>query len=97
MPRLPLNLTLPQTQTQWSGILNPVIANPIVNGLALTNVALIDGTTIINHTLARKMQGWFVTDINGAATIYRPALSPLNSQTLTLVSSAIVTVNLWVY
>lgn len=84
-------------QTQWAAILNPVVANPIVNGLSLANVSLKSGTNVINHTLQRKMQGWFYTDIQAAATIHRPATAPFNNLTLTLVASAPATVNLWVY
>jgi len=97
MANLPLRLALPQMQIQWAAALNPVIGNSIVNGLQLSNVSLANGTTVLNHLLARNMLGWFVTDVQGAATIYRPKTAPFNSKTLTLVSSAAVTCNLWVY
>lgn len=97
MANLPLRLELPQMQTQWSAILNPVIANPMTNGIQLNRVTLKSGANVINHTLSRQMQGWFWTDINAAATIYRPDTSPFNKTTLTLVASDPVTVNLWVY
>lgn len=79
----------------WAASLNPIVANPILSGNTLTNIALSDGATTISHGLGRNMQGWFITDIQGAATIYRS--EPFNSSTLTLTSSAAVTVNLWVY
>ncbi len=82
-------------QTNWRATLNPIIALPILNGVALTNVALIDGATIINTLLARMQQGWLITDINAAATVYRSA--PFNNLTLTLTASAACTVSLWVY
>jgi hypothetical protein len=97
MANLPLKLDLPQMQVQWAAALNPVIANPVTNGLQLTGIALINGTTVINHKLSRKMQGWFITDIDGVASIYKPKTSPFNATTLTLVSSAAVTVSIWVY
>lgn len=97
MANLPLKLDLPQMQAQWAGQLNPVIANSIVNGLQLTGIMLTNGTTILNHKLSRNMLGWFVTDIDGAAAIYKPKTAPFNSKTLTLVSNAAVTVSLWVY
>jgi hypothetical protein len=97
MANLPLKLLLPQMQTQWSAILNPVIANPITSGLQLSAVELKTGTNVINHTLQRQMRGWFVTDIDAVATIYRPATSYFNKTTLTLVASAPATVALWVY
>lgn len=97
MANLPLKLELPQMQTQWAAALNPVLGNSIVNGLQLTGVTLANGMTILNHRLARNMLGWFVTDIDGAATIYKPKTAPFNNKTLTLVSNAAVTCNLWVY
>lgn len=97
MAQLPLKLELPQMQIQWASALNPVIANPITNGLQLTGVKLISGTTVINHMLGRNMQGWFPTDLDAAATIYKPKTSPFNGKTLTLISNAAVTISLWVY
>lgn len=82
-------------QTNWRSVLNPVIAIPILAGVQLTNIALIDGVTVINTTLQRMMQGWILTDINASAIIYRS--KPFNNLTLTLTSSAACIVNLWVY
>lgn len=79
----------------WAQTLNPIVGNPILSGKTLTKIQLINGTTIINHGLGRLMQGWFITDQNALASIYRS--TPLNDSTLTLTSSAIVTVNLWVF
>jgi hypothetical protein len=56
---------------------------------------LINGTTIINHGLGKMQQGWFIVDINGAATIYRS--QPLNDKTLILNSSAAVIVSIGVF
>ena len=88
---LPLSLM----QTTWKSQLDPVLANPVTSVQILKNVSLISGTTVVNTGLGRMQQGWFVTDINGAATVYRSA--PFNSLTLTLVSSAAVIVNIGVF
>ncbi len=82
-------------QSQWSAQIDPVLNLPQVKGLLLKDIVLSNGITIINHRLDRKQQGWIVTDINGAATIYRSQL--FNEKTLTLTSDAAVTVSLWVY
>jgi len=82
-------------QTGWSSQLNPWLNNPLSQGVLLKDVALANGTTQIDHRLDRMMQGWFITDINGAATVYRS--QPFNSDTLTLTSNAAVTVNLYVF
>ena len=82
-------------QTKWASILNPLLAQPLSNSNVLSNVPLSSGNNVINHLLARKMQGWIISDINAAATIYRNA--PFNDQTLTLHSSASCVVNLVVF
>lgn len=82
-------------QTGWKSALEPVIDNPIVNGILIKNVELINGVTAVNHLLGRKMQGWFITDMNAAATVYRS--SPLNNLTLKLTSNAAVIVNLYCF
>lgn len=86
---------LSMLQTKWASILNPVLGNPINSANLLAGVHLASGVTVVNHGLDRLPQGWFVVDINGAATIYRSAaFSPI---TLTLTSSAAVTVSLAVF
>lgn len=82
-------------QNQWKRPIESCLARPTNQSLLLNGVALISGATVINHLLGRKMQGWVIVDINGAATIYRS--SPLNDKTLTLTSSAAVTVNIEVF
>jgi hypothetical protein len=82
-------------QNQWRSILNPVLAVPMLSGLQLNNVALKIGSNVINTTLQRQMQGWFITDIDAASAVYRSA--PFNTLTLTLTASAPCNVSLWVY
>lgn len=90
-PKLPYELML----TQWASQLNPVLSNPTTNPTLLTGIPLNNGVTVINHRLGRKLQGWKVIDIDGAANIYRSAA--LSALTLTLTSSAAVNVSLEVF
>lgn len=94
---LPINLPLSGMQTRWKSEIDPVLTNPVNGVNILKNVPLINGTNVINHLLGQVMQGWFLVDIQGAATIYRPSASPLNNLTLTLISSAAVTVSIGVF
>lgn len=82
-------------QTNWASILNPIIANPMSDGVFLKGVELINGVTVVNHLLQRKQQGWIIIDTNAAASIYRSA--SFNALTLSLTSNAAVTVNLYVF
>lgn len=93
--QLPINLPLGLMQTRWKSLLDPWLGNPVSGIRILSNVVLNNGTTVINHGLGQVQQGWFLVDIQGAATIYRSA--PFNDLTLTLVSSAKVTVSIGVF
>lgn len=85
-------------QTRWASELNPIIANPLLNGQLLTNVALINGTTVVNHGLGRKLVGWIIVGINGAAQIYdNQATNQMPQLTLSLTSDAAVQVAIWVF
>ena len=96
---LPLQKTdiqpLSLLQTTWKAQLDPVLANPTTNLSIIKNINLVSGTNVINHGLGQMQQGWIITDIQGVATIYRSA--PFNKLTLTLTSSAPVTVSIGVF
>lgn len=99
MSQLPLfksdDQSLSLLQTKWKSVLDPVLAIPILGGVQLKSISLKAGETVINHLLGRMQQGWFLTDQNASASIYRS--KPLNDKTLSLTSSAAVIVSLWVY
>lgn len=79
----------------WKSILDPVIATPLIQGNLITNQVLVTGANIINHKLGRQQVGWMIVDQNASAALYRS--QPFNGLTLTLTSSAPVTVNVWVF
>lgn len=87
--------SLSQLQTTWKSQLDPILADAILQGLQLSNIAIKTGVNVINHMLQRNQQGWFITDIDAASTLYRS--QAFNSLTLTLTSSAPCNVSLWVY
>lgn len=93
--QLPLLSNFAQLATRWKSLLDPLLANPLNDVSVIYNVSLINGATTINHLLGQKMTGWYIVDINGAATIYRS--QPLNDKTLTLTSNAAVTVSIGVF
>lgn len=92
---LPLNLSLDLMQTKWKSIIDVMLKNNLNSVSILQGVALVNGATTINHLLGRVQQGWFLVDIDGAATIYRS--QPFNDKTLILTSDAAVTVNIGVF
>lgn len=82
-------------QNKWASILNPVLTNPTTNPSMLKKVSLKTGANTFNHLLGQVQQGWIVSDINAAATLYRS--QPFNDKTLTLTSSADCVVTLLVF
>lgn len=65
-PKLPWDLA----NAKWAQTLNPLLANPAVNGRILSNVAVVSGANTINHGLGRKLQGYVVIMNNSAVTFY---------------------------
>lgn len=86
---------LQMMQNRWAAILNPVISNPLNVVTILESVSLVSGANTINHLLQRKMQGWFILDLNAAVTIYRS--QPMNDKTLVLTSSGTAVCNIGVF
>lgn len=87
--------TLMLMQKQWMSQLNPLLLVSITQGSLLTGINLISGSNTFNHYLGKQMTGWFIVDQDSEASIFRS--NPLNSQTLTLTSDAIVTISLWIF
>lgn len=88
---LPWNLANPR----WASEINPILGLPILQGNMVEGIKLIANTAqVINHGLQRQPQGWFLTDNNADATLWRSAW---NTLTITLTGSANATVNIWVF
>lgn len=95
---LPRRLEWEIAQDRWAAQLEPMLANPSNNSLILKKVALINGTTTINHLLGRKLQGWKIVRQRAAASIYDVQDSNQTPElTLKLVSNAAVTVDIEVF
>ena len=90
--KLPYELML----TKWAAQLNPVLANPIIQGIAIDSI-LLDANVpkVIPIKLGRVQQGWLITDNLAFCKIKRTA--GFNATTLTLESDADTTISIWVY
>lgn len=88
--------TLSKIQTKWKSILDPLISKP--QSLILKNVALINGTTVVNHLLGRKLQGWKPVRLRALASIYDAQDSNQTpDKTLILISDAAVVADIEVF
>ncbi len=95
---LPQKLDLPQMQTKWASQLNPVISNLLVQGQLLQDVSLINGVTVVNHKLGRKLIGWFIVGQDAQASLWDSQTSNQTPQlTLVLNSNADVNCSIWVF
>lgn len=91
---LPLNLLL----TQWSSELNPLLSNPLSGAVLLSGIPIQMGVNTINHTLARKLQGYVVVMNSADATFYDSQnINPSPQSTLILVASEPATISLLVF
>lgn len=85
-------------QSAWATQLNPVLANPLTSSVILQNVSLSTGDNVINTTLGRKLQGWYIVRQRAAASIYdKQDSNNMPALTLVLNASAPVVVDLAVF
>ena len=92
---LPKQLTWDMAQTVWATSLDPLIKNVLTQGKLISNISIITGVNNINHLLSKKQTGFFITDINAAAVIYRS--QPFNDKILTLTSNAPCVISVWMF
>lgn len=92
------NRDMVMMQTKWSAIIDPVLNFPVNNGIILQDVVLTTGDNTINHKLGRDLQGWFITRLRAAATIFdKQDANSFPQLTLVLNTSANVTVDMVVF
>lgn len=92
------NFDLNKVQDNLKTVLEPIVRNYLIDGLILSNIALVNGSNVINHKLDRNLVGWFIVRQRSAATVYDTQDTNTTPQfNLNLVSSASVTVDLYVF
>lgn len=92
--RIPWDMAL----DRWASQLDPMLANPSNNASILKSVSLAAGSNTVNHLLGRPLQGWRIVRQRALASVYDTQDSnPTPALTLSLVSSAAVTVDLEVF
>lgn len=86
-------------QTNWASLINPVLSQPINQGLLLQNVVLVNGNNSISHKLGRKLIGWFPVRFQGsfAQLFDNQNTNSQQDKILILNSNAGVTVDLFVF
>jgi hypothetical protein len=93
---LPLLKDYSLLTNQWKSILDPVVANVLLQGNPVNGITL--NATVakqIPHGLGRMPLGWFLTDLLSQAIVWRSAA--FTTTLITLEASADTTVSLWVF
>lgn len=91
-------LEWPLANPKWAATLNPLLANPLIQGQILSDVKLLTGANTINHGLGRKLVGYFVILNSASVTFYDSQLTNQRPDlTLILNSSGAATVSLYVF
>lgn len=81
-------------QNAVASALNPITSILFLDGEQLTSIELTSGVPKeVSHRLGRQVSNYWVTKANAAANVYDQGST---TTTITLVSNANVTINLWV-
>lgn len=90
---------LSRVQENVDEVLRPLSAIPLLVGQLLTDISLVTASTnYISHRLGRPLIGWIPVRIRADATIWDSQDSNDNrANTVALLCSANVTVDLWVF
>lgn len=84
-------------QTAWASQINPVLANPLVNGIFQKNVVLTPGINVINHKLGRALQGYVITGMHNIFSQIFDTTSNTPNLTLNLNSSVATSIDLYCF
>lgn len=83
---------------KWAATLNPLLANPLVSGRIINDVAVVTGDNVINHGLGDTLQGYIVIGNNANVTVYdKQQVNPRPYLTLILVASGAAVLSLYVF
>lgn len=84
-------------QTSWKSSIDPVITNPLVNGVLQKGIKLSAGVNSVNHKLGRNLQGYIIVGMHGNYSQIYDTTSLNPSLTLSLNSSVDVVIDLYCF
>lgn len=92
------NKDVNQLQQNISQSVNPIVGNPITQGLFLSTVSLKIGANTINHNLGYPMTGYLIVSLSIASSFSDNLITVPNPQTsFILNSSAATKANIYVF
>lgn len=85
---------LNKLQSKWAATLDPIVDNKATAPVILEGV-ILSSSSVVNHTLGRKLQGWHVIRQRGSGTIYdRQDINLSPEKTLLLSASSGMSVDI---
>ncbi len=84
-------------QTAWASQLNPLLANPVLQGVLQKNVVLNPGLNVINHKLGRNLQGYLITGMHNLYSQIFDTTSTTPNLTLNLNSSVSTSIDIYCF
>lgn len=84
-------------QTAWASQINPLLGNPLLQGVLQKSVKLTAGTNSINHKLGRAIQGYVITGMHNVYSQIYDTTSNTPNLTLNLTSSVDCTIDLYCF
>lgn len=92
------SITWELANPKWAATINPLLANPLVQGFVLENIVLKTGSNAISHKLGRNLVGYLIILNSAAATFYdNQSTNQRPDLTLILNASAPTTVSIYVF
>lgn len=87
-----------QLQSNIAQALGPLLSNDQAQGHLLKSIALASGSNSVNHGLGKALTGWSVARLRAQALVWDAQdANPTPDTTLSLVASAAVTLDLYVW
>jgi hypothetical protein len=84
-------------QNSWKSSIDPILSNPLVNGVLQKNISLSVGVNSINHKLGRTLQGYVITGMHGVYSQIFDTTSLNPALTLSLNSSAATSIDIYCF
>lgn len=93
-----LNRVFSTLQNNVSEAISPTLSNPLIDGHFLNNIAVVSGSTKIEHKLSRTIKGYIIVGRTANVTVYDTLATAIDSDKfLHLVSSGTAALNLYVF
>ena len=89
---------LTQLQNNVAGFTGQLVSNPLLSGVLLTGISIINGVTSISHGLGRPPQGYIVVRSTAAVSVWDVVVNQTTpNATLQLSANAAATISIYIF